>query len=245
MISRQNAEAKGMSYEAYVESLDLLTAADIAAVLQDLNVYEFVEHLSGTARGAYYINEKIPFAINYVDSNYDVTHDNDGVGDHGSHVAGIATTNRFIPTAGGEYANALTEVSMQGVAPDAQMIVMKVFGSTGAYSFSFTLNNFGSDSQIYSIYGDFFTQNVITKDGISYADRATTGLNMGVSYAIEGGYISTSETYSYDLNGDTDKLPKILKKEQDITPEAYFEARQWDQAGIPTKQTMSALQIDT
>ena len=205
MILRQNAEAKGMSYEAYVESLDLLTAADIAAVLQDLNVYEFVEHLSGTARGAYYINEKIPFAINYVDSNYDVAHDNDGVGDHGSHVAGIATANRF----------------------------------------SFTLNNFGTDSQIYSIYGDFFIQNVFTKDGISYADRATTGLNMGVSYAIEGGYISTSETYSYDLNGDTDKLPKILKKEQDITPEAYFEARQWDQAGIPTKQTMSALQIDT
>lgn len=61
---QQNAEAKGMSYEAYVDSLDLLTAADVAAVLEDLNVYEFVEHLTGTARGAYYLSEKVPFAIN-------------------------------------------------------------------------------------------------------------------------------------------------------------------------------------
>ena len=127
---RQNAEAKGMSFEAYVESLDLLDADEIAGVLEDLNVYAFVEHLSGTSTGAYYVSEKIPFAINYVDSNYEYTHDNDGVGDHGSHVAGIATANRYVPSGDG-FANALTEVSMQGVAPDAQVIVMKVFGNTG------------------------------------------------------------------------------------------------------------------
>ena len=127
---QQNAAEKDMSFEKYVESLDLLTAADVAAVLQDLNVYAYVQHLGGTSSGAYYINEKIPFAINYVDSNYDVTHDNDGVGDHGSHVSGIATANRFIPSGDG-YASALTEVHMQGVAPDAQIIVMKVFGSNG------------------------------------------------------------------------------------------------------------------
>lgn len=127
---QQNAQAKGMDYEAYIESLDLLTAEDISAVLQDLNVYAYVEHLNETSNGAYYINEKIPFAINYVDSNYQVTHDNDGAGDHGSHVAGIAAANRFIPADNG-YVNALTEVAMQGVAPDAQVIVMKVFGSSG------------------------------------------------------------------------------------------------------------------
>ena len=127
---QQNAADKGMDYDAYVEGLDLLDAAEIAGVLEDLNVYGFVEHLSGTASGAYYINEKIPFAINYVDSNYEVTHDNDAVGDHGSHVAGIAAANRYVPTADG-FANALTEVQMQGVAPDAQVIIMKVFGNTG------------------------------------------------------------------------------------------------------------------
>lgn len=42
---------------------------------------------------------------------------------------------------------------------------------------------------------------------------------------------------SQRFGGDTTKLPKILKKEQDITPEAYFEARGWDQNGIPSEQT--------
>ena len=73
---------------------------------------------------------------------------------------------------------------------------------TGAYSFSFELNNFGTEAQIYSIYGDFFTQNVVTIDGIVYADKSTTGLNMGVGYGIEGGYVSTSEQYTCDLNND-------------------------------------------
>ena len=46
------------------------------------------------------------------------------------------------------------------------------------------------------------------------------------------------------FGGDADKLPKILKKDQDITPETYFEARGWNQTGIPAEHTMSALQID-
>ena len=127
---QQNAAAKNMSYADYVAQLDLLTKEDIAAVLEDLNVYDYVENLTGTGKGAYYINDKIPFAINYVDSSYDVTHDHDGVSDHGSHVSGIAAANRFIPS-GNSYVNALTTVQMQGVAPDAQVIIMKVFGASG------------------------------------------------------------------------------------------------------------------
>ena len=128
---QQNAEEKGVGYAEYVDSLDLLSREEVADVLPRLNVYPYVEHLTGTAGGAYYISEKIPFAINYVDSDYVVNHDSDNMGDHGSHVAGIAAANRFIPAADGGYADALTEVYVQGVAPDAQIIVMKVFGSSG------------------------------------------------------------------------------------------------------------------
>ena len=38
------------------------------------------------------------------------------------------------------------------------------------------------------------------------------------------------------FGGNTDKLPKILKKEQDITPEDYFDARGWDRKGIPSEK---------
>jgi len=125
------AQRKGMEADAYIESLDLLDKAEINVVLQDLNIYPFIEYLSGTAQGAYYINEKIPFALNYVDRNYQVTHDHDAQGEHGSHVTGIAAANRYIPNAEGGYDNALDAVYTQGIAPDAQVIVMKVFGQGG------------------------------------------------------------------------------------------------------------------
>ena len=125
------AQTKGMDTDAYIESLDLLDKAEIEAVFEDLNIYSYVEYDSGTAEGAYYLNEKVPFALNYVDRNYLVTHDNDSQGEHGSHVAGIAAANRYIPNGEGGYDNAIESVYTQGIAPDAQIIVMKVFGAQG------------------------------------------------------------------------------------------------------------------
>ena len=58
----------------------------------------------------------------------------DTMSDHGSHVAGISAANRFIPDGAGGYVSAMERVSMAGAAPDAQILVMKVFGvGGGAY----------------------------------------------------------------------------------------------------------------
>lgn len=127
---QQLAEAKSMPYEEYVASLNLLDTEEVETVLEQLNIYPYVQYLPGTSGKAYYVNEKVPFALNYVDRDYDVTHDNDNKGGHGSHVAGIAAANRYIPDEDG-YQNALESVLTQGVAPDAQLIVMKVFGKNG------------------------------------------------------------------------------------------------------------------
>ncbi|MBR3953361.1 MAG: S8 family serine peptidase [Oscillospiraceae bacterium] len=127
----KNAEAKGMSAEEYIASLDLLDKAEAAEKLANLNIYPYIEYVAGTANGSYYANEKVPFAINYVDRDFDYTHDNDVQGGHGSHVAGIAAANSYIPDGKGGYANALETAKTQGVAPDAQLIIMKVFGKTG------------------------------------------------------------------------------------------------------------------
>ena len=120
----QNAAAKGMSYEEYVASLDLLDAEEIASVLENLNAYERLGE--GTA-SKYFISEKLPFGANYVDYNLTVNHDWDNQGSHGSHVAGIAAANRYID-AGSNYELARDTVRMSGVAPDAQIITLKVFG---------------------------------------------------------------------------------------------------------------------
>ena len=89
---------------------------DVAAVLGSLNASSLY---SGLSIDDVYVNNKVVFGFNYVDENTDFTHDNDSQGDHGTHVAGIATANKV------EGSEAV------GVAPDAQLMVMKVFGYEG------------------------------------------------------------------------------------------------------------------
>ena len=52
-------------------------------------------------------------------------------GNTAPHVAGIATSNAYISNGDGTFSTALDSVLVQGVAPDAQLLVMKVFGQNG------------------------------------------------------------------------------------------------------------------
>ena len=120
----QTAAEKEMSYDAYVDSLNLLTADKIEAVKDQLNAN------IGSGEAAYR-NTKVAYGYNYVDKNVSyIDHDLDTQGEHGSHVSGISTANRFIKV-GEEFKPALEAVGTQGVAPDAQLVVMKVFGKGG------------------------------------------------------------------------------------------------------------------
>ncbi len=86
-----------------------------------------------------YLNTKMPYIYNYVDEDTDVTHVNDKEGEHGSHVAGIAAANRYIPDPadwgtddyGTSFVDTLDGPYAIGMAPDAQLLVMKVFGKAG------------------------------------------------------------------------------------------------------------------
>ena len=127
---KQNAAAKGMSYEEYVASLDLLTAEKIEKVLPDMNLSQLDPDIDVADL---YMNEKLAFGYNYVDANLTIVHDYDQQGEHGSHVAGISTANRYIPNEQGGYSAAKDTVMMQGVAPDAQLVTMKVFGEESPY----------------------------------------------------------------------------------------------------------------
>ena len=184
----RNATAAGMELDAYLESLDLIDPEHIASVLSQLNVGKRFPNLTAEEL---YVNAKRPFNFNYVDGNLNVSHDFDDMGSHGSHVAGIAAANRYIPvdelcdlngdgemTAAdaqtlmdhiilgtelprpytadlnrdgtideqdvtalldaidnGFCVDAAETVGVTGVAPDAQIVTMKVFGATGgAYS---------------------------------------------------------------------------------------------------------------
>ena len=76
------------------------------------------------------VSAKIPYAYNYVDNNNTNVGHNDSQGNHGSHVAGIAAANRYIKN-GSTWEDAATYVNAVGMAPDAQILIMKVFGAGG------------------------------------------------------------------------------------------------------------------
>ena len=120
----EDAKNDGVSAASY----DLLDTAEIAEKLPQLHVSE---RMSSASADNLYISSKIPFGFNYVDRNLDVIHTNDDQGEHGSHVAGIAAANRYLKKDDGTFVSALQAVHMAGNAPDAQVLVMKVFGTGG------------------------------------------------------------------------------------------------------------------
>ncbi len=187
------ADKNGKSFEEYVASLNLLSVSEIASVLEQLHIYS---RSGGTVTAEeLYINSKLPFNFNYVDMNTSMDHE-DNLNEHGSHVAGISTANRYIDCTkvydfdangafdmddilavenflfdgiaihnvdyadisgngsvttydlhllldaladqkanGVHYISAYDSVRVTGVAPDAQLLTMKVFGANGgAYS---------------------------------------------------------------------------------------------------------------
>ena len=101
------------------KDVTLMTQADLNAIpTSELN-----------SKSHNYLNAKIPYAYNYVDGGTRVNHQDSGT-NHGSHVAGIAAANRFIKS-GTSYVDAAETVKAVGMAPDAQILVMKVFGTSG------------------------------------------------------------------------------------------------------------------
>lgn len=125
---KQDAAAAGKKWLPYVTTLDLLNARKVSLALKYLNAAAL--YGSDLTAEDLVISDKIPFAFNYVDINTDVTHLHDTAGEHGSHVAGIAAANRYIKTEDG-YVDAIASVCVAGNAPDAQVLVMKVFGQNG------------------------------------------------------------------------------------------------------------------
>lgn len=93
---------------------------DIDEVLSGgaLQAQRLVQNLSSDR---VYLSGKVPYVFDYADHDTDVNHH--GGSDHGTHVAGIVAAN---PADG----------SVTGVAPQAQLMILKVFpdGSTGANS---------------------------------------------------------------------------------------------------------------
>lgn len=117
----ETAQNAGESISDY----KLLGKTEISSVLGRLNA---TARKSDVTADKLFLSDKVPFAFNYVDKDLEVTHDNDSQGDHGTHVSGISTANVYVPDGTGYKKQ---ESGVVGIAPDAQLFVMKVFGRNG------------------------------------------------------------------------------------------------------------------
>ncbi|MBQ3376437.1 MAG: cell wall-binding repeat-containing protein [Erysipelotrichaceae bacterium] len=119
--AHQSFSADGFNYaiNSLSSTPSLLTQTELNNLKNQLN-----------SKSSNYVSSKIPYGYNYVDGNTTINHLSDTEGEHGSHVAGIAAANRFIRQ-GNSYVEAATSVFAVGMAPDAQLLIMKVFGSGG------------------------------------------------------------------------------------------------------------------
>ena len=140
-----------------------ISSEDIQSKWTQTKAYNRVKNLESNLQTVYnnsiYRSTKVPFAFNYGDDNWNVGHkhckndldtysnyesygssayffrypdstsywEDDGQGDHGTHVSGI--------TAGYE-TDSEGKVVFEGVAPDAQVLVMKVFGNDRAGNYA-------------------------------------------------------------------------------------------------------------
>ena len=99
----------------------------------DLQAEKLMEGL--TAQGTY-LRDKIPFAFDYANRDCDVNHGNtETSSDHGTHVAGIAAGN---PTEKIQL-EGIDDTFVRGVAPQAQLAIMKAAGDAGALQLAHVL----------------------------------------------------------------------------------------------------------
>ncbi|MDY4219826.1 MAG: S8 family serine peptidase [Candidatus Faecousia sp.] len=213
------AGLEGKAVEDYLQELNLLDEAELSQVLEQLNIAQTLSAKNFTAQDLY-VSAKIPFGFNYVDRDLDITHDHDTQTEHGSHVAGIAAANAYVPDGNGGYANALDTVKTQGVAPDAQIITMKVFGKTGgAYDSDYMVAiedaivlgcdavnlSLGSGSPGYSRNSDDTYQEIL--DGLAESGIVATMSAGNAGSWTENSYNPTGYLYGDDVSMTTTGTP--------------------------------------
>ncbi|WP_435299927.1 S8 family serine peptidase [Timonella sp. A28] len=118
----------------------------------------------GQGKDASFISNKVPFAYDYADGDNNVDSTAESDMSHGTHVAGIAAAN------GGE--------TIRGTAPNAQIMVQKVFSDTKRYA---------SDSWILAALEDAA---VLEPDVINMSLGSSAGFGTADSAAVYGDVFS-------------------------------------------------------
>jgi|GEM_PF-277219 len=167
------------------------TRDDIAAIIDSGELYG--TGASNMTINRVYYNAKVPFRWNYVKNTHNVNH---VYSDHGTHVGGIIAGNNDV---------------IKGVAPDAQLAGMQVFGDQGGASWNHILLAL-EDCVVLGV--DAANLSLGSANGFthyydpSYAQTFENLVNCGVNLAMAAGndYSATNNNawggYAYVANPD-------------------------------------------
>ncbi|MBO6061912.1 MAG: S8 family serine peptidase, partial [Clostridia bacterium] len=176
------------------------SSSSISTVLSSSNM-QCEQLYSGTlSASSLYYSGKVPFRFDYAGKDTNVGHSDAG-SDHGSHVSGIAVGNY----SGSNYT---------GVAKDAQLVVMKVFGSSGGASWDTIMAALEDCAylKVDSVNMSLGSGCGYTSEGEEYDAIMTNLSNMGVNIACAAGndgsssgtqyYGSSFKSYALAMNPD-------------------------------------------
>ena len=176
------------------------TESDIQGLLSNTELNSGVKSVSDV-----YVSEKIPYAYDYADKDNDVSPTSDSVAiygnGHGTHVAGTAAASEG------------DDDNVTGVAPEAQLFIMKVFSDTsnGAY----TYDTIAALDDAVSLGADVINMSLGSSSGFSseeaevvervYDNISNAGVLMSVSAgnAYNSSYNNALSGYALGSNPDT------------------------------------------
>ncbi len=173
------------SPDRFAPSKLAITKEQVAALLGDTNASSI---LPGLSADDVYVNDKVPFSFDYADSDSDVysLHNN-----HGTHVSGVIVGN---------------DDTIRGVAPNAQLVSMKIFSDTRESAYTSWILSALEDCVILGV--DVINMSLGTSSGFSRASdkEAVSGVyddirEQGISLVVAASN-SFSSSYGSEKNGN-------------------------------------------
>ena len=75
---------------------------------------------------------------------------------------------------------------------------------TGKYSFGFTIHNLEDEAAYFDLSADFFTQSLMSSDGVNFEDTWTDPVASNVKWTVDGEYAAflNDTLKDCDFNGD-------------------------------------------
>lgn len=178
---------------------DMILTNEATAKLTGTEVNELLTN--GTIQNGQYFTVKIPFGYNYMDGNYDVI--DSGATMHGMHVSGIVAANGSEENGG-----------IKGVAPEAQLLALKVFGNDSTNTSSYSDVYVKAIDDAIKLDADVINMSLGTPSG--FVDDNSPE-QQAVQRAIDDGVMVVTSSGNSDMYGSGYRFPYTENQDYGVT----------------------------